>query len=73
MMQTAYQNTKNQCFWRPESLDFPWEACPQPPTLLCTKILSHQNAKFACYHFKKPIKNNMAVTVCSLLMAIQNV
>ena len=36
-MQTAYQNTKNQCFWRPESLDFPWEACPQPPTLLCTK------------------------------------
>ena len=34
---TAYQNTKNQCFWRPERLDFPWETCPQPPTLLCTK------------------------------------
>ena len=37
MMQTAYQNAKNQCFWRPESLDFPRETFPQPPTLLCTK------------------------------------
>ena len=35
-------------------------------------ILPHQNVKFACHCINKPIKNNMAVTVCSLLMAIQN-
>ena len=33
----CYQNAKNLCFRCSESLDFPWEACPQPPTLLCTK------------------------------------
>ena len=63
----CYQNAKNQCFWCSESLDFPWEACSQPPTLLCTKILSHQNAKFACHYINKPIKNNMAVlTRCTI-------
>ena len=35
-------------------------------------ILPHQNVKFACHHINKPIKNNMALTVCSLFMAIQN-
>ena len=34
---TCYQNAKNLCFWCSESLDFPWETCPLPPTLLCTK------------------------------------
>ena len=46
---------------------FPGTHAPEPPTLLCTKILSHQNAKFACHYINKPIKNNMAVlTRCTI-------
>ena len=46
---------------------FPGTHAPEPPTLLCTKILSHQNAKFACHYINKPIKNNMPVlTRCTI-------
>ena len=61
---TLLPEWKNQCFWCSESLDFPWEACPQPPPLLCTKKQFYPTnlyAKFACHHINKPIKNNMVV------------
>ena len=50
LLQTAYQNAKDQHFWHSESSDFPGEACPWPPLLYYTSksnniILTHYKEK----------------------------
>ena len=42
---------------------FSLESMPPAPSFIVHQkaILPHQNAKFACHHINKPIKNNMVV------------